>query len=504
MIEDERIAEKITLQGPGRSDPALNEFYVSETPRDLKIHQNAGNTKIPFVDAKIDDRSDGGDNALMFDRNEKLTREDLDNPADEPSQGKKDDVPSTEWLKLENMLQRIATAQEELAHSPASSNTQDSHGVKVGGHDHDSGGPYPPLSKKPSSFRSHQASGKPKGGLISNNRSEPSSNNDGGCSSASERDYETEATAHSQATGGIRSRSKSNNSEPDSVASYHHEREAESLDPYSLGLDLPLDENHTPSEFRVARPETSELLSNGSQGLQRNGSHTLSMESNDLATPILAANAQDPKLSGNYNIFRESGCSSDEEPDNEDRIAALHKLPTAQSLAGNMRRGSRSSLAKVHRAHKDEEIEDFETGQHQPFPKSTSKNEGNGAETDEYSINPFRVSEDAFDPNDTYPSRNPPHAIRNSDSKLTEPQTQASESLKSGVSKATTASQDAERNGKNQAQVEVTRAEVKRGRFRDMARRLKSIPSLIPTRVRPSSSTRTNTKIQENNVVPIR
>ena len=403
------------------------------------------------------------------------------------------------------MLQRIATKQEELDHASVSSNTQGSHGVKVGGQDHDSGGPYLPLSKKPSSLRPHQASDKRRGDLTSSSRSNSSSNDDGGCSSASERDCEIEVIVQSQAMGGFRSKTKK--SKPDSVVSYHHEREAEYLDPYSPGLDLPLDENHPPTEYRVARPGTSELLSKGSRGQQRNGSDTSSIESNDLAEPILAANGQDPKLSEKDSDFRESSCSSDQEPDNEDRISVSCKLPTAQSLQRRPKTWdgeAGDSLAKVHRAHKDEDIEDFEIREHQLFPKSNSKDVSDGAETEAYSINRFRVSDDAFDTNDTYPSRNLQHAIRNSDSKLTETQTQASESLKSGVSKTTTVSQDAERNGMNEAQAEVTQAEVWRGRFRDMARRLKSIPSLIPTRVRPSSSTKTNTNLQENNNVPIR
>lgn len=84
------------------------------------------------------------------------------------------------------MLQSIATAREELDHAPASSNTQGSHGVKVGGQDHDSGGPYLPLSKKPSSLRPHQDSDKRRGGMTSNSRSEPSSNNDGGLGTMTE------------------------------------------------------------------------------------------------------------------------------------------------------------------------------------------------------------------------------------------------------------------------------------------------------------------------------
>ncbi|KAG6995721.1 hypothetical protein G7Y79_00042g078260 [Physcia stellaris] len=493
-IGDERMAEKITLQGPGRSNPVLNEIYVSETPWDLRIDPKAGNPNIPFSDWKNNDRFEEIDNAVLVNRNEKMPLENLDNLTDELRQGKKDDVLSTGWLKLENMLQCIATEQDELAHSPASSNTQDSHGVKVGDQYHDSEEPFLPLSKEQSSLRSHQASDRRKGGSINTSRSEPSSNNDGGCSSASERDYETEPTAKQQATGGIGS--KTNHSEPDLIASYHHEREAESLDPYSLGLDLPLDENHTSSVYRVERPETSELLSNGSQGLHWNGSDRLSMESNGLATPILAANAQHPKLSGKYNDFRKSGCSSDGEPDNEDWIASSRELPTAQSVQRRPKiynGEAGDSLAKVHRAHKDEDIEHFETGEHQPFPKSTSKDVSDGTESDEYSINRFRVPDDAFDTNDTYPSHNPPHAIQESDSKLTESQSQASNSLKSEVSKATTASQDAERNKMNELQVEVTGAEslklsVVWNREPDEACKAPSpaIPSTIPGQSPPT------------------
>lgn len=90
------MAEKITLQGPGRSDPALNEHYVSDTPQDLNIHQNAGKPKIPFSDSKIEDSFDRGDNALLLNQNEKLAPKNLDDLADEPSQSKKDDVLSTE------------------------------------------------------------------------------------------------------------------------------------------------------------------------------------------------------------------------------------------------------------------------------------------------------------------------------------------------------------------------------------------------------------------------
>ena len=63
------MAEKVSLKDPERSNPASNEFYDSETPRDLKIHQNAGDPEIPFIDSKINDSFDGGDNALLLDRN---------------------------------------------------------------------------------------------------------------------------------------------------------------------------------------------------------------------------------------------------------------------------------------------------------------------------------------------------------------------------------------------------------------------------------------------------
>ena len=75
-----------------RSNPAINEIYVSATPRDLRIDPNAGSPKIPFFDWRTNDRFEEMHNAVLVNRNEKLPPENLENPTDEPRQGKTDDV----------------------------------------------------------------------------------------------------------------------------------------------------------------------------------------------------------------------------------------------------------------------------------------------------------------------------------------------------------------------------------------------------------------------------
>lgn len=489
-LEEEYFAEKAAPQDPGQSDPSSNPFHVMESSRRPGPYQDGRNPKVTLTDFKTNDTVTTGNSDVLMNRDEDSRLKDFEKLDNDSSQEIKGTLSTSDWPKLEILLQRIASAQETLALPHTYSNSQSSRDLKADHQKYQSSKSALSSSNKLSSTRLENASMMGKDFSIGDSRSEVTNRNDGAWSPVSERAYETEATGQSQATSELRS--KSIRSRPESVLLSHDERRLGFLDPYSPGPTSSPDEDHHPSEINVKRPRRMETLLNKPQGLQQLGPDVLSPSSDDLANHnAKTIIAQDSRLTKSDDGRKNSCCSFDQGSYDEGKLSVPHQVQLVRSL--------RPRSENINDGKSIPSVKESEAEVYQPISNFIPKDIKEGVEADEP-----KMSQDASRPSDAHTFHDLPQDIQDPSSELIGSEAPESELSMAIRSKAILASEDVEKYSMEETRDENSNPNVSIGRLRRIARRLKSIPSRLPARGRPSSFGKATTTSQKTSTLPLR